>query len=342
LAVAVEMLAASADQPATERDGLRSGPVPWSDIAAGARDRIGAGGRAAGRCAVRCGDRWGVAFGFAAGAMGRTSVQAARSGRHAATVAGRAAGHASAQTGQAVRTASIRAGRATGRASMRAGEATGRASMRAGRATGQAGTRTARGAGSVARAGGAALVATAAKIEASTVAAIGAGKARTAAFVRRASATTHRTGSRTASGTARAIRRGGGRATVATRRGTRRAARATRRAATHLVPDPVALHDDAPGPQARPEPEPATVAASSLPAQAIDAAPRATAVVSPGDEPSPIRRPRQGQVVPLQPRATTRLKATGELLVLVAFLGIAVSSIIVAIVVAANQVLSGL
>jgi hypothetical protein len=342
LAVAVEMLAASVDQPATERDGLPSAAVPWSGIAAGARDRIEAGGRAAGRCAVRCGDRWGVALGFAAGAMGRTSVQAARSGRHAATVAGRAAGHAGAQTGEAVRTASIRAGRATGRASMRAGEATGRASMRAGRATGEAGTRTARRAGSVARVGGAALVATAAKIEASTVAAIGAGKARTAAFVRRASASTRRTGARTASGTARAIRRGGGRATVATRRGTRRAASATRRAATHLVPDPVALPDEAPGRHGGPEPEPAAVAANPLPAQAVDAAPRATAVVSRGDEPPPTRPPRQGQVVPLRPRATTRLKATGELLVLVAFLGIAVSSISVAIVVAANQVLSGL
>jgi hypothetical protein len=54
------------------------------------------------------------------------------------------------------------------------------------------------------------------------------------------------------------------------------------------------------------------------------------------------RRPRQGQVVPLRPRATTRLKATGELLVLVTFLGLVASSIIVALAVAANQALSGL
>ena len=41
-------------------------------------------------------------------------------------------------------------------------------------------------------------------------------------------------------------------------------------------------------------------------------------------------------------RATTRLKATGELLVLVTVLGLVVSSIIVALAVAGNQVLSGL
>ena len=67
-------------------------------------------------------------------------------------------------------------------------------------------------------------------------------------------------------------------------------------------------------------------------------------VVSPDDGrgPPPQRRLEQGQVVPLRPRATTRLRATGELLVLVAFIGLVVSGIIVALAVAGNQVLSGL
>ena len=70
-----------------------------------------------------------------------------------------------------------------------------------------------------------------------------------------------------------------------------------------------------------------------------------TSAVAPagdGRRPPPRRRPEHGQVVPLRPRATTRLKATGELLVLVAVLGLVVSSIIVAVAVAGNQVLSGL
>jgi hypothetical protein len=242
------------------------------------------------------------------------------------------------------------------------------------------------------------------------VAAIGAGKARTAAFVRRAASATRRTGVRTAAGTTDAVRRGGGRATVATRRGTRRAADATRRAATHLVPEPVPLPDEAdrrarferepaavaavaaepeavaanptafdpaavaaepeavaaepaafdpaaaaaqPEPAAfEPEPESATfrpespaVVADPAAAEAVAApAARPTGVDSPGDgrRPPPERRAQQGLVVPLRPRATTRLKATGELLVLVALLGLIVSSIIVALAVAGNQVLSGL
>ena len=345
MAVAVEMMAASADQPATESDDLPSAREWWRNLALGARDHIEAGVRAAGRGAMRYSDRSGVALGFAAGAMGRTSVQAARSGRDAATVAGRAAGQAGAQTGRTVRSASIRAGRATGRASMRAGEATGRATRRTGRASGEAGTRAARTAAAVARGGGAALVATAAKIEASTVAAVGAGKARTAALVHRASAATRRTGARTAGGTVRAVRRSGGQATVATRRGTRRAANATRRAATHLVPEPVALPDEAADRRATLEAEPVVVGVSPEPAEAVAApASRTTGVVSSGDgrRPPPRRLPQQGQVVPLRPRATARLKASGELLVLVAVLGLVVSGIIVAVAVVGNQVLSGL
>jgi hypothetical protein len=348
VAVAVEMLAASADQPATEHDELRSARERWSSIALGARDRAEAGAWAALRSAGRFSDRSGVALGFAAAAVARTSVQAARSGRHGAAVAGRVAGQAGARTGRTVRSASIRAGRATGRASMRAGGVTGQAS---------AGVATK--AGAAARRGSAALAATAATIGASTLAAIGAGIAATGAFVRRASAATHRTGARTAGGTARAVRRGGGRATVATRRGTRRAAAATRRAAIHLVPDPVALPTEAGERDTRAEPEPAAVETNSAPAPAVGepapavaapdpavaaAAPRAAQVVSPGDGQRPPlrRRPRPGQVVPLRPRATTRLKATGELLLLVALLGLVVSSIIVALAVAGNHVLSGL
>jgi hypothetical protein len=290
--------------------------------------------------------------------------------------------------------------------------------MRAGRATGKMGTRAGHRAAAVARGGGAALVATAAMIGASTATAFRAGKDRTAAFVRRAAATTRRTGARTAAGTAEAVRRGGGRATVATRRGTRRAARATRRAATRLVPEPVALPDEAeergrfepepvsvaagPAAAAAPpvafkpepasaaanaaafepeppafEPEPASAAANaaafepeppafepepaafvpqpaSVPpdtetaeaAQAVEAAAvaRPAGLVPPDDgwDAPPHRRLEQGQVVPLRPRAMTRLKATGELLVLVAFLGLVVTSIIVALAVAGNQVLSGL
>lgn len=49
-----------------------------------------------------------------------------------------------------------------------------------------------------------------------------------------------------------------------------------------------------------------------------------------------------GQVVPLRPPATTRLKAGGELLVLVTVLGVITSCILVALAVVANQVLSNL
>jgi hypothetical protein len=237
---------------------------------------------------------------------------------------------------------------------MRAGEATGRASMRTGRATGQAGARAGRRAGALARSGGAAVAATAGTIGVTTAAAIGAGKARTAAFVRRAAAATRRSGPRTAAGTAGAVRRGGGRATVATRQGTRRAANATRRAATHLVPDPMALPDEASDggrsfePEAVPEPEPVGVAADRTPDRTasevvpVPAARPAGVPLGDGWRPTPRRRPQEGQVVPLRPRATTRLKATGELLLLVALLGLVVSSIIVAVAVAGSRVLSGL
>jgi hypothetical protein len=46
--------------------------------------------------------------------------------------------------------------------------------------------------------------------------------------------------------------------------------------------------------------------------------------------------------VPLRPPATTRLKASGELLVLVTVLGVITSCIIVALAVVANQALSNL
>jgi hypothetical protein len=76
----------------------------------------------------------------------------------------------------------------------------------------------------------------------------------------------------------------------------------------------------------------------------VEAAPAGpVGIVSTGDgRGPPQRRPEQGKVVPLRPRVTTRLKATGELLVLVAVLGLVVTSVIVALAVAGNQVLSGL
>jgi hypothetical protein len=403
VAVAVERVAANADQPAMESADLPSARGRWGDIARRTRDRAETVARTTCRGAVRCIDRSGLAVGFARGALARTSVRAADSCRHATAVSGRVAGKAGARTGRTVRSVSVRAGRATGRASMRAGEATGQATAQAGRATAHAGTRAGRRAAGIARAGGAVLVATAAAIGASTVAALGAGKAHTAAFVRRATAGTRRTGARTAAGTAEAVRRGGGRATVATRRGTRRAAHATRRAATRLVPEPVVLPDDAedrgarfprepaavtgvpavgaskPAPPESVSPEPEPVASAPSP-PALEPEPASSAPSPPALQPEPVafepepattasgppaveaagqvppgpiglstghgRRPQerreQGQVVPLRPRATTRLKATGELLVLVAVLGLVVSSIIVALAVAGNQVLSGL
>jgi hypothetical protein len=93
------------------------------------------------------------------------------------------------------------------------------------------------------------------------------------------------------------------------------------------------------------ESEPAPSTATPATTDAVDAAAAGpVGVVSPGDGrgPPPQRRLEQGQVVPLRPRATTRLRATGELLVLVAFLGLVVSGIIVALAVAGNQVLNGL
>jgi hypothetical protein len=115
-------------------------------------------------------------------------------------------------------------------------------------------------------------------------------------------------------------------------------------AAAAFEPEPVALPDEAGDRPARFEPEPATVAANHSAATAAAPASSATGIVPAGDgrRPPPRRWPEQGQVVPLRPRATTRLKATGELLVLVAFLGLVVSSVIVALAVAGNQVLSGL
>jgi hypothetical protein len=113
-------------------------------------------------------------------------------------------------------------------------------------------------------------------------------------------------------------------------------------------PEPAPSTAIAPAFEAEPadfEPEPAP--STAIPAT-TDAAEAAAAgllgVVSTGDGrvPPPQRRLEQGQVVPLRPRATTRLRATGELLALVAFLGLVVSGIIVALAVAGNQVLSGL
>jgi hypothetical protein len=49
-----------------------------------------------------------------------------------------------------------------------------------------------------------------------------------------------------------------------------------------------------------------------------------------------------GQVVPLRPPATTRLKAGGELLVLVTVLGVIASCVLVAVAVVANEALSNL
>lgn len=335
LAVAVEMLSATADQPATESDESGSAWGPWRGIAVGTRDGAMSGARAACRGAVEFGNRSGAALGFAASLIGGGSVQAARSGRHAAAVAGRAAGQAGAGTGRAVGGAGVRAGHATGRAGMRAGEATARASLRTGRAAGQASARAARTAGAIARRGGTAVAVTASRIEASTLAVIGAGTVRTAAFARRASVATRRSGVRAAGGTAAA----------------------TRRAAAHLVPDPVALPDQAvegvlpdqavEG-DAGAEHEPVTVGVAPASAPTTVSTMTTTApesgLAAPQDDGwRPLRqRPERGQVVPLRPRATTRLKATGELLVLVAVLGLVVSSVIVALAVAANYALSGL
>jgi hypothetical protein len=186
---------------------------------------------------------------------------------------------------------------------------------------------------------------------------IGAGAVRTAAIAHRVSAATRQTGAVAVGATTRVVRRSGGRATGVTRRGTRRAAAATRRAATHLVPDPVALPDQGGDRAARAERERVTVAASAEPepvevvarpapasGTAATTTPSTAPVPSPGTgrRPPPRLRAEHGQVVPLRPRATTRLKATGELLVLVAVLGLVVSSIIVALAVAANQALNGL
>jgi hypothetical protein len=90
------------------------------------------------------------------------------------------------------------------------------------------------------------------------------------------------------------------------------------------------------------EPERAPAAPSPPAAGAAEQVPSDPVGVSTSDWRRPPQRREQGQVVPLRPRATTRLKATGELLVLVAVLGLVVSSIIVALAVAGNQVLSGL
>jgi hypothetical protein len=56
----------------------------------------------------------------------------------------------------------------------------------------------------------------------------------------------------------------------------------------------------------------------------------------------PLRGRPPGQVVPLRPPATTRLKAGGELLVLVTVLGVITSCILVALAVVANEALSSL
>jgi len=123
------------------------------------------------------------------------------------------------------------------------------------------------------------------------------------------------------------------------------------------VPDPVALPEPSSDGHHGVEPEPVRVSESAREPEPVGAAPdrtaaalvavppaRPTEVGAPDDarRPAPRRRPQQGQVVPLRPRATTRLKATGELLILVALLGVVVSSLIVAAAVAGNHVLSGL
>jgi hypothetical protein len=97
------------------------------------------------------------------------------------------------------------------------------------------------------------------------------------------------------------------------------------------APEPVAF-----------EPEPPTTAPGLPAAEAEERVPPGPIGTTTGDGRRPPRHREHGQVVPLRPRATTRLKATGELLVLLAVLGLVVSSIIVALAVAGNQVLSGL
>jgi hypothetical protein len=102
---------------------------------------------------------------------------------------------------------------------------------------------------------------------------------------------------------------------------------------------------DAAGRDSKPGDEAAAVGAQPVPwAAATTTAERpAPAGGRPGGgPPGPLRRPREGHVVPLRPRITTRLKATAELLVLVMFLGLVASSIIVALAVGINQVLSRL
>jgi hypothetical protein len=108
--------------------------------------------------------------------------------------------------------------------------------------------------------------------------------------------------------------------------------------AAAFEPDPAAF---VPQPASVP---PDTETAEAAQAVEAAAAARPAGLIPPDDgwDAPPRRRLEQGQVVPLRPRAMTRLKVTGELLVLVAFLGLVVTSIVVALAVAGNQVLSGL
>jgi hypothetical protein len=421
LAVAVEMLASSGDQPATGGGELRSAWEPWRSIVLGARDRLVAAIRALGRGTERAARRLAAGIGVGAAISRRASVRTAR----ATTVV------------------AARVGRATGRTGARVGRSTGRTGARAGRATGVAAHR-----------GAARVAAAVAQAETSTLAAVALGTARTAAYTRRGVGTTGRGLARTAGGTAGVVHRMWGRAAGATTRGAQRTAAVTKRAARRLAPEPVALPgpgDAAAGPAVAPPdgltaantltaaavdvdkaasagppstaestvagsrarstggrepfrrsdatrsdtserrlagPPPAAVpgaraepnAAEAEPTEDAERIPAAqlaptgaattasepvervavgakfvptTAVPAPaervaagngavGPRTRRRRRPRQGQVVPLRPRITTRLKATGELVVLVTFLGLVASSIIVALAVAANQALEGL
>lgn len=400
LAVAVEMLASSGDQPATGSGELRSGWEPWRSIVLGARDRLVGAVRALRRWADPAARRVAAGVGVGVTVSGRASVRAAR----------------------ATRVAGARAGRATGRASVRAGRATGVAAQRGG----------SRVAAAVARAETSALAAIAlgtARTAAYTqrsVEATGRGVARTAGgtagVVRRmwvwAAGATTRGAQRTAEATKRAARRltpepvalpgsadaaadrpnrpgpaaGGprplagantptaapldaavGGAPASTVEKSEPAERVSARSGRPLAPGSAASTDasepadqvqrvaagvrfvpagaaaTAAEPLEQTEPtmstvpaEPAAVGARPAPSAGAPASAEHVAGNGAAGPRTRYRRPRQGQVVPLRPRITTRLKATGELVVLVMFLGLVTSGIIVALAVAANQVLEGL
>lgn len=399
MAVAVEMLAGSGDQPATGSGELRSGWEPWRSIVLGARDRLVAAVRALRRRAEPAARRVAAGVGVGVTVSGRVSVRAAR----------------------ATRVAGTRAGRATGRASVRAGRATGGAAQRGG----------SRVAAAMAQAETSTLAVVAlgtARTAAYTrwgVEATGRAVARTAGgtagAVRRmwvwAAGATTRGAQRTAMVTKRAARRltpepvplrgsadaaadrpnGPGLAAGAPdpRAGANTLTATPLEAAVGGAPastvekaepaEPVSAGGGlprTPGSAASADPsdpddlvervavgarfvpteaaatteplertelpewtvpvEPATVGARPVPSEGAPASAEHVAGTGAAGPRTRHRRPRQGQVVPLRPRITTRLKATGELVVLVMFLGLVASSIIVALAVAANQALEGL